>query len=203
MVFVDSMGDLFHTDVAAAFIDEVCLVIRGCPQHVFVALTKRPQSMREYCLVHHKAELPSNLWLGVSVESPAAKRRIDVLSGIPAAKRVVSFEPLLGDVGDLELLWHKSDAIELCSGGVQHCHACPDRSCGDNMTKSRIAWVIAGCEKIGGRPGRPMDDTWVRSIRDQCAAADVPFFLKQAVVDGHVVSTPRLDGVRHVAWPEV
>ena len=55
-----------------------------------------------------------------------------------------------------------------------------------------ISWVIAGCES--GRGARPMDLDWVRSLRDQCVAAGVPFFFKQAMEGREVVSLPALDG---------
>jgi protein gp37 len=61
--------------------------------------------------------------------------------------------------------------------------------------------VIAGCES--GPKRRPCNHDWLRSLRDQCARAGVPFFLKQMVRGGTVVKMPALDGVVHGAYPEV
>lgn len=69
--------------------------------------------------------------------------------------------------------------------------------------RCQLGWVIAGCESRNGRPGAPMDLDWVRSLRDQCVAANVPFFFKQSVVGGRVVGTPDLDGRTWTERPEV
>lgn len=70
------------------------------------------------------------------------------------------------------------------------------------MSATRIAWAThtanpaGGCSepRLSGKPGAPMDLAWVRALRDQCAAAGVPFFLKQSAIDGRVVELPELDG---------
>ena len=62
-----------------------------------------------------------------------------------------------------------------------------------------IDWVIAGCES--GPAARPMDLDWVRYLRDQCRAANVPFFLKQAKFDGKLVKMPFLDGKQWMEYP--
>jgi protein gp37 len=63
-----------------------------------------------------------------------------------------------------------------------------------------LDWVIMGCESGPNR--RPMDIEWARSMRDQCQAANVPFFLKQMEIDGKVVKMPALDGVVYDQYPE-
>ena len=63
-----------------------------------------------------------------------------------------------------------------------------------------ISWCIAGSES--GHRARPMNEDWVRSIRDQCAPAGVPFFYKQRLdAKGRKISLPMLDGVQHAAFP--
>lgn len=92
-IFVCSMGDLFHDEVEPTTITDVIDVIRDCPQHTFVVLTKRPVRARRFTL-----DLP-NLILGVSVEDqPTAEQRIPILLETQAAGRGVSYEPALGPV---------------------------------------------------------------------------------------------------------
>ena len=99
-VFVNSMSDLFHPDVPAAFIARVWGVMEQCSRHTFQILTKRPDRMRELAV-----ELPllSNVWLGTSIESADYLSRLDELRRTPAAVRFVSFEPLLGSVAEANL----------------------------------------------------------------------------------------------------
>ncbi|NRA88335.1 MAG: DUF5131 family protein [Rhizobiales bacterium] len=97
MIFVNSMSDLFHEEVSYWFIIAVWTIMEQTPQHTYQILTKRPRRMKD---VLEKFNLPilPNVWLGVSVESDEYRKRIEVLSTIPAAIRFVSFEPLLGNI---------------------------------------------------------------------------------------------------------
>lgn len=185
MVFVNSMSDLFHPDVPFEFVDRVFAVMALSRQHTFQVLTKRPERMAEYLASHdvglrwgllvHKLNrgampvsgseavdwtrngLP-NVWIGTSVEDQQrADERIPHLLECPAAVRFLSCEPLLGPVDAHAAGWngHNFD---------------PDFAV-------EIDWVIAGGES--GPNARPMHPDWVRSLRDQCVAAGVPFFFKQ------------------------
>jgi len=100
LVFVCSMGDLFHNKVPYEFIDGVMGVIRSYPNSIFQILTKRPKNMKQYFSIN---TVPSNAWLGVSVENRLALSRIDRLREIDTALRFISFEPLLSDVETLDL----------------------------------------------------------------------------------------------------
>lgn len=181
-VFVNSMSDLFHEDVPNEFIAEVWNAMRYAQIHTFQIITKRPERMFKWFKSIHEWEgymvfgdikpkayggngivvgesdnwpLP-NVWLGVSVDNQqAADERIPLLLQTPAAVRFVSCEPLLGPV-DLER-WVTSDEMGVPTG-------------------MEIDWVIVGGES--GPGARPMHPEWVRSIRDQCQAARVPFFFK-------------------------
>jgi protein gp37 len=99
-IFVNSMSDLFHEALSLREIRQVFDAIVENPQHTFQILTKRP--WRAYDL---KLQLPwpSNLWLGISVESDAYQTRIDYLREIPAQVRFISFEPLLGPISRISL----------------------------------------------------------------------------------------------------
>ena len=161
MVFVDSMSDLFHPDVPTEFIEQVFAVMRDTPQHTYQVLTKRPQRMASLAVVHKLPSMnpwPENVWPGTSVESARWLWRVHHLHRIEGAHvvRMVSAEPLLGPLDDLEVFLE-----DVC---------CDYRD-------SKIGWVIVGGES--GANHRPIEADWVRDIRDQCADAGVPFFFKQ------------------------
>lgn len=234
-VFVNSMSDLFHESLTNEQIAAVFGVMAAAAQHTFQVLTKRAARMRawfEWLLagevspsgkcyaaasgavdfgtwwrtVPQKWPLP-HVWLGVSVENQAAAdERIPELLATPAAVRWISAEPLLGPV---DLAASSKNARSLVED---------------------LDWIVAGCES--GPSARPCDVSWLRSLRDQCAAAGVPYFLKQAVeslrpnrhgfdnnpdgtIDepiefgpgskvkaGGVIGLPYLDGRQHVDMPE-
>lgn len=204
MIFVCAHGDLFAENVPDEWIDQVFAVMALAPQHTFQVLTKRPERMRDYLtrpagdgrqdLRNHlawdvtakvmnlwhtgwKAEgidgphrsrciqaftawpLP-NVWLGVSIEDQKrADERIPVLLETPAAIRWISAEPLLGS---LDIRRH-----------IEFAHL--DSELG--LSSPGIDWVVAGGES--GRGARPMHPDWARSLRDQCADAEVSFLFKQ------------------------
>lgn len=99
-VFVCSMADLFHKDVPFEFIDRLMEVIRDTPQHRYQILTKRAERMEEYFI---NRRVPDNAWLGVTVENKKMKYRVDHLSAIDAKIHFLSCEPLLEDLGELNL----------------------------------------------------------------------------------------------------
>ena len=102
MVFVVSMGDLFHQDVPFAFIDNIMQVIRQTPQHTYQLLTKRPDRMANYFQTRHGA--PPNCWLGTTCENSRHYDRIDHLRAVPGgAVKFISCEPLLDNMPDIDL----------------------------------------------------------------------------------------------------
>jgi len=101
--FVNSMSDLFHNDIPFEFLDQVFDVIKRTPQHIYQILTKRSPRMLKYFTSRGRV-VPSNVWLGVSVENRKyGLSRIDDLRKIKASIRFLSVEPLLEDVGRLNL----------------------------------------------------------------------------------------------------
>ena len=102
-IFVNSMSDLFHEDVPAAFVRRVWDVMARANWHTFQILTKRPGRMRAV-LTRNGFEVLPNVWLGTSVESADYAWRLDDLRRTPAWVRFVSFEPLLGPVGAVDLM---------------------------------------------------------------------------------------------------
>jgi protein gp37 len=101
-VFVNSMSDLFHDRVSDAFIVAVWEVMRSTPHHNFQILTKRPERMARFVKGNISEILP-NVWLGTSVEAADVVGRIDHLREVPSRIRFISFEPLIGSVGVVNL----------------------------------------------------------------------------------------------------
>ena len=184
-VFVNSMSDLFHEDVPTTFIAAVFDVMARTPQHTYQVLTKRHARLRSLGRGATFGEgwpLP-NVWLGVSVENQQwADIRIPALLETPAAVRFLSCEPLLGPV---DLIGQGGDLV---GAGIYALPDPPEHDDGEPVCIDHgaeqcrrcrfVDWVIAGGES--GPGARPMHPDWVRSLRDQCEGARVPFFFKQA-----------------------
>lgn len=99
--FVNSMSDLFHEKVSFDYIRRVFDVMAEAKQHTFQVLTKRAARMAKFC---RGVEVPPNVWLGVSVENRKyGVPRIDVLREIDVFIRFLSVEPLLEDLGEIDL----------------------------------------------------------------------------------------------------
>ena len=152
LVFVNSMSDLFHSDIPPEFLREVFKVMLDVGRHTYQVLTKRPgraaRFVRQNRDLFGDQGLPSHIWIGTSTENQRTDYRIRHLQAVPAAVRFLSCEPLIGPLSLCEVLR---------SGGIH--------------------WVIVGGES--GAERRPMDGRWVRDLRDECIAAEVPFFFKQ------------------------
>lgn len=211
-IFVNSLSDLFHELVPDEFIDRVFAVMAMAQQHQFLLLTKRPQRMRAYMertssgaqrefLVADQFErvlaamtpaqartyspfwrgwpLP-NVWLGVSVENARWRTRIDELRHTPAAVRFISAEPLLGP-------------LTIPDG--------PFAGSIGPIDLTGIHWLISGGES--GPGARPLEEQWLRDLRDECAQQGVAFFHKQM---GEVWSREHLNHGGHAGnpaeWPE-
>jgi len=100
MIFVNSMSDLFHNEVSAAFIDEIFFTMNETPWHTYQILTKRAGRMAQLA---GRFEWSKNIWMGVTVETATHVDRIDHLRDVPAAVRFLSLEPLLGPLPNLNL----------------------------------------------------------------------------------------------------
>ena len=184
MIFVCSMGDLFHEDIPTSFIQSVFQVMHRAHWHTFQVLTKRAWRMDDLSVV---LSWPENVWAGITVENQrAADVRIPYLLRVPAAVRFLSCEPLLEPLNlsgylrpvpncqyidtDDGTCTYPGKVTPECHAGV----ACPLT---DTDTWGGPNWVNVGGES--GPGARPMHPDWVRSIRDQCLSAGVPFFFKQ------------------------
>ena len=146
-IFVNSMSDLFHEQIPDDYILKCFQVMAEASWHTYQILTKRDARMSALSrtLLAEFGHL-DHIWWGVSVEDRKyGVPRIKQLQDASCATRFLSVEPLLEDLGDLDL--------------------------------DGIHWVIVGGES--GPGARPMQESWVVSLRDQCKAQDVPFFFKQ------------------------
>lgn len=175
-IMCPSMGDLFHEDVPVGFIRDVLGIMDRCLQHTFIVLTKRPERARE--VLANWTKMP-NVVLGVSCSTQAeADHAIPILLDTPANRRIVSLEPLVGpvDLMPVRLEGHLTiyKKCTLCVG--YNCSLYPKPENPPCIGKA-LDGVIVGGET--GPGARPMHPDWVRSLRDQCEAAGVPFFFKQ------------------------
>ena len=156
-VFVNSMSDLFHEKVPFSFIRDVIDAIKSRPDVIFQVLTKRPERIWDF-LHHYWTDyqnaywLPSNLWLGVSVEMRQYVKRIDELhdlrnlsAQLSLSPAFISFEPLIGDIGEVNL--------------------------------RGIDWIIIGGES--GPHYRPMNIEWARNLIRQAKEQGVAVWMKQ------------------------
>jgi protein gp37 len=169
MIFVNSMSDLFHKDVPDDYVLRVCEVMRAADWHTYQVLTKRSDRLRDLLrtTLADYARLP-HVWWGVSVEDRRhGLPRVEHLRAAPAAVRFLSVEPLLEDLGRVDL--------------------------------TGIDWVIVGGES--GPGARPLDRSWVVSLRDQCRSAGVAFFFKQWGGVRKGKAGRELDGVTHDEIP--
>jgi protein gp37 len=178
-VFVNSMSDVFHEALSDEDIDRVFAVMALAPRCTFQVLTKRADRMHAYfgakdmiarlngriwstlgtprgSKVHHgghwRASLPlPNVWLGVSAEDRRrASERVPQLQATPAARRMISVEPML-------------EEIEPALLGLRHA--------------PRPDWIIVGGES--GPGARAFWAPWARPIVRACKAAGVAVFVKQ------------------------
>lgn len=199
-IFVNSMSDLFHGQVPFAFVDKVMAVIALSPRHIFQVLTKRPKRMMEYFSANdtklydrilaagHEFRYTRPELMGIPISNPVRFPLKNLWLGVSCEDQRALNErvtPLIHTPAAVRFL-----SLEPLLGAIHitsiHC----------------IDWVIAGCES--GRSARPMEERWVRSIKDQCEKANVPFFFKQAMgSDKRKISLPVLDGQSWAQFPVV
>ena len=209
-VFCASMADVFE-EREELLEPRVRLfeLIDATPQLDWLILTKRPEFMRDWFYAAYYGPDPSkdmpvssarplaNLWAGVTIENARYTYRADILREIPAAVRFISAEPLLGS------LFEHSD---------EPGHLYPQYA---PLDLTGIDWVIAGAES--GPKARPMDEEWVRELRDAClnvcgtclshegirpsCEARPAFFYKQQIAGGRKIECPELDGRQWMEFP--
>lgn len=166
-VFCASLADVFDNEVDPAWRRDLFDLIELTPNLDWLLLTKRIGNVSRLVAdarTHDWLAGRRNVWLGATIcNQEEADRDIPKLLQVPAAVRFVSIEPMLGP-------------ITLPLDRIGHWNALAIQS-NQPWATTRLHWVIAGGES--GPNGRPMHPDWARSLRDQCAAAGVPFLFKQ------------------------
>lgn len=171
-VFCASLADVFDNQVPAEWRQDLLELIRSTPHLDWLLLTKRignAQAMIDAALANMDigysipfAAWPwPNVWLGATIcNQEEADRDIPKLLAVPAGVRFLSIEPMLGPI-ELSNVTHRADCVSQIG----------------KPAMAGIDWVICGGES--GPHARPMRAAWAQSLRDQCAAAGVPFHFKQ------------------------
>lgn len=176
-VFCASLADVFDNEVPVEWRMELFMVIAGTPNLDWLILTKRIGNVMPMCSGDSLMfdVISERVWLGVTVvNQQEADRDVPKLLAVPAAKRFLSMEPLLGpvDLTELQASGELRFWVDALRGKAS--------SMGGSGPMHQVAgldWVIAGGES--GPGARPSHPDWYRSLRDQCAAASVPFLFKQ------------------------
>jgi protein gp37 len=181
-VFCGSMCDVFEIHDVPLTDEKISRarfrlwgIIENTPNLDWLLLTKRPENIADITpFIWQLKGWPDNVWVGTSVEyQDQADKRIPYLFRIPGRVRFLSVEPLLEAV-DLKRVHNDNtyyDALGKSRFDYGH-----DFGVAAPMPRG-IDWVIVGGES--GPNKRPFNPDWARSIRDQCRAAHVPFFMKQ------------------------
>lgn len=185
-VFCASLGDVFDNAVNPEWRRDLFALIAATPKLDWLLLTKRignARGMIARALCEHDVfggpdQLPewpwSNVWLGATVVNQAeADRDIPKLLAMPAAKRFLSMEPLLGPVDLNNIEVPMKVGVDVFSALEYDGDPEDDVEFGT----ATVDWVIVGGES--GHRARSMHPDWARSLRDQCVAAGVPFLFKQ------------------------
>lgn len=208
-IFCASLADVFDNEVDPQWRADLFDLIARTPNLDWLLLTKRIGNVHAMVPGTWRPLYPRNVWIGATIANQAeASRDIPKLLKLPAHVRFLSIEPLLGPVDLCETLgiwWNQTMG---CFEGTT-----------SRMNPKGLDWVIAGGES--GTQARAMHPDWVRSLRDQCAAAGVPFLFKQwgewgPAIANHGVRVAlgglarvgkkragrSLDGVEHNGFPE-
>jgi protein gp37 len=176
-VFAASMADVFDPEAPEGARARLFATIRATPSLDWLLLTKRPENLLAMLPVGFGPKAWPNVWLGGSVEDQANATRIDRLLEIPATLHFLSVEPLLGPL---------------------------DLTPWIGRARTEFGWVIVGGES--GAKARPFDLAWARALRDQCAATNVLFFLKQLghrpEADGRPIPLRNPKGDDPSEWPD-
>lgn len=174
-VFCSSLADWLDDEVPIEWLSDLLYLAVKCSNLDWLMLTKRPQNWKsrltaiaslndigsQIAQQWLNGNPPPNFWIGTTVENQdMANERLPQLLEIPAKVRFLSVEPMLGPV-DFSNVTHRSDCVATLGKPALH----------------GVHWVICGGESGGGF--RTFNPDWARSLRDQCKAVDVAFFMKQ------------------------
>lgn len=211
IIGVQFMGDIAHPDIKAKDRFTIWNILSSAhtAHHTFIVLTKRPAILKNSLFAWSNMIYPSrpvhdvmksffsNCWLGVSVSTQEdADKLIAILLQIPAAVRFVSVEPMLEEIS-LDCFF---DPSGYTCGTEMPCGHIECEKLTSLVGLGSIAWTVIGCES--GPKRRPCKTEWIERLVEQCADTDVPVFVKQAEVNGKVVSMPKTNGRVWDQYPE-
>lgn len=187
-IFVGSMADLFgewHWEVKYGVVgeaysrqfvvDQILDVVKQCPQHTFIFLTKNPKGMQGF-------DFPANCWCGTSIENQEkADERIPELLKVKSKTLFVSYEPALGEVDFTPWLGLVSGCQIHCPDTKDSCrlHAYECKECHDN--RQGLNWLIIGAQ-TGPGAIKPQYG-WINFAVDRAQASNVPVFIKDNAAD--------------------
>ena len=183
-VFCASMADVFDNEIPEEWRADLFNLIRETPHLDWILLTKRIGNVAKMLPKDWDDGWP-NVWLLISVvNQEEVDRDCPKLRNTPAAVRGLSVEPQSGPI----------DFAATSRDDLPAYHW--------ETELESLNWIICGAESGPGR--RLFNLDWARTLRDQCQALDVPFFLKQIPGDTHkgVIETPELDGRQWVEFPQ-
>jgi protein gp37 len=177
-IFVNSMSDLFHKNLADEIRDKIYAVAAMCPESTFQILTKRQTELWDYWFListQHRlwriSRAIDELFPAPTKASIAAKERLFEGGPIPNIIHGISAE----DQPNFDQRWNVLSRLKAC--GFLTMLSCEPLLSAIDLGDAKPDWVIVGGES--GPGARPMNPDWARSLRDQCKAAGVPFFFKQ------------------------
>lgn len=186
-VFCASMADVFDNEVDPQWRSDLMALIDATPNIDWLILTKRIGNANKMLFeASGQDQIPANIWLGATIcNQDEADRDIPKLLAVPAAKRFLSIEPMLGPVRLEDVITSPYDRHRGWPGTYNSLLGSWWPAVGDVDKEYRdkeeglakLDWIICGGES--GPGARPMHPDWARSLRDQCQAAKVPFLFKQ------------------------
>lgn len=193
-VFCSSLADVFDNAVDPMWRADLFALIAQTQNLDWLLLTKRIGNVKPMLeAIRHSSDedlslldmMPMpNVWLGATIVNQAeADRDIPKLLAVPAEKRFLSMEPLLGPINIRDRIYrfhcgdcdHDFNCVDETVRPRLECPVCGNDQVEDNQAD--VDWVIVGGES--GHNARPMHPDWARSLRDQCQSAGVPFMVKQ------------------------
>lgn len=201
-IFTCSMSDVFHPNVLDEWRDRAFAVMAIANHHTYQILTKRPERMLEYFQRLDVFGRWANVIEQEFLDSPCLGHLIDELLGRQSPYKNIWLGTTAGCQESINVRLPLLDQLTQ-AGWTTFISAEPlleEIHLGFDFPGYKVHQVIAGAES--GHGARPMDENWVRGIRDQCIAYDVAFFYKQnATPKGTKIGTPKLDGKVWVEFP--
>lgn len=194
-VFCASLSDVFDSEVEQSWRDDLWKLIDATPNLEWLILTKRPINVMLMIPPEWKLNPPKNVMLGTSVsDQQTADEFIPPLLSLGHLFRLfVSVEPLLGAMTLKQLHYQGITHIDALNG--KHGLLFPlSGEC------AKLSWTIVGGES--GPKARPMHPDWVRKLRDECVAANVPFHFKQWGEFAPRIVNPPINGANRLEFPD-